>query len=149
MFSTNKNKNKRKIKENHKLKKRLKFALVFLGSLPRITGVSIFPPPDLLPRDDPLQTPNLKWIIILPPCVRFSNFKNRLKTETQGFQTAFEIWRTDTTRPSYDRLKFAALCDTWNKLLQKSLKSGGGVRTDGHAHGARWFLHDRLQGFSL
>ena len=46
-------------------------------------------------------------IIIWPRCVRFKKIRNRLKVLNLSFQTVFEILKTDTTRPSYDPLKFS------------------------------------------
>ena len=69
----------------------MKFALVFLGSLPRITGVGTE------------RTPQQESLITLPRCVHFSIGKKRWKADGQGFPSLFSDWKADTTRQSYDR----------------------------------------------
>ena len=93
------------------------------------------PPPTASLEIITLQTSQLHWIITLPPWVRFSIGKKRLKTETQGFQTAFVVWRTDTTRQSYERLKFAEIFNIFKNIV----KNHGNPpenrgRPAGHAH---------------
>ena len=57
------------------------------------------------------QSRKFEIAIILRCCVRFRRFKMRWKAENEIFPTFFGMWKADTTRQSYDHLKFSIFSD--------------------------------------